>query len=196
MGALAGQLVTHVLGGGGLSGASQPTAGGGASYLSRATDPSNYNPVASSLATGFQQNLTTQSRDITEYQANEQKIFDTATSAKQACSTSNSPQSGFIQAAIDGAAAGIAKATNAISRISSLSNKITSAQEAAASEQTTAITEVLTENQNFLNSNDIPTAGETATAALNAQDTGSATTSPSLYSSLKQISASCGRPII
>lgn len=50
VGALAGQLVNQVLGGTGLSGLSQPPAGGGRSFLDRASDPSLYNQAATGSA--------------------------------------------------------------------------------------------------------------------------------------------------
>lgn len=195
VGALAGQMVNQVLGSGGLSGVSQPSSGGGRSYLSQATDSSNYNQVSSSLSTGFQQNLTTQSAAISAYQANEQKIFDTATTAKQACSVTNSAQLGFIQRALDSASAGISKASIALSQIATLSDQVTAAQNTAASERTTSITDVLSQNQGLLSSNILPSASEVSAAAADVQDTGT-NTPASLYTSLKQVSASCGTPII
>ncbi len=192
--ALAGQMVNQVLGSGGLSGVSQPSSGGGRSYLSQATDSSNYNQVSSSLSNGFQQNLIVQSNEISAYQANEQKILDAATTAQKACTVTNSSQLGVIQKALDAATAGVAKASKALSEIATLSDQVTTAQSTAASERTSTITDVLTQNQSLLSSNILPTAAEMGAAAGDAQDTENSTPA-SLYTTLKQISASCGVPI-
>ncbi|HEX8591210.1 MAG TPA: hypothetical protein VF696_00445, partial [Candidatus Paceibacterota bacterium] len=57
VGALAGQLVTQVLGGAGLSGVSQPASGGGRSFLDRASDPAAYNQAAVGSASAIVQEL-------------------------------------------------------------------------------------------------------------------------------------------
>ncbi|MDB5237053.1 MAG: hypothetical protein JWL88_155 [Parcubacteria group bacterium] len=84
VGALASQLVNQVVGGGGgLSGLSQPASGGGSTYLSQATDPSQY--TSSSLATGFVQNVKNDLNNTKKYLADWQKIRTLA----QSCSTSD-----------------------------------------------------------------------------------------------------------
>jgi hypothetical protein len=53
VGALVGQLVNQVLGGGGLASVSRPSQGGGDPYIDRASDDSQYDNTNFSLADGF-----------------------------------------------------------------------------------------------------------------------------------------------
>ncbi|HEY4488978.1 MAG TPA: hypothetical protein VJA87_00630 [Candidatus Paceibacterota bacterium] len=79
-GALMSQLVNQVLGSTGLSGVSQPTSGGGRSYIDRATDPTN-------LTSGFAAvRIDDLRNDIATAQVGWQRIRSVAVDARQACS--------------------------------------------------------------------------------------------------------------
>jgi hypothetical protein len=194
VGALAGQLVNKVLGVGGLLGASDKSSDGGGSAVDQATAPSAYNEQATTLADGFAQSVVNQKTSLQTYQSNQQKIFDTATAAKNACSASNPAIVPEIQAALDLSSAALAKASASLTSIDSISAKITEAKSQPFADRTTAIIGALSENQDFLNSSSLPTPSEQATAAADALDTGTSTP-PSTFSRLKQISATCGRAL-
>ncbi len=88
--ALMGQLVNHILGGGGLSGASQPSSGGGSSALDQATDPSQYSQATTNAAQGFSTQITTTRTRVVQFQTDWQKI-DTAAEARRRPATPAQP---------------------------------------------------------------------------------------------------------
>ncbi|HEY0011048.1 MAG TPA: hypothetical protein VGB97_04050 [Candidatus Paceibacterota bacterium] len=79
VGALMTQMVGKVLGGNGLSGVSEPTSGGGRSFLSSATD------FSASLSSGFTEGIRDVRSQVTKYRADWQRIADAANAARQRC---------------------------------------------------------------------------------------------------------------
>lgn len=181
--ALFGQLVNQVLGSGGLSGVSQPASGGGSSYLSQATSPTQYSSQFSSLASGVTQNISNDLTTLQTYQANWQKILDAANAAQKACGTKSS-----IAAVVTQATAGVAKANTALQQETALSKSIQST--AANTTDPTQITTAITQYQSFLGAGTTPSATDEAYAAAQSADTGTATP-PSLYTQMVQAQTSC-----
>ena len=190
VGALAGQLVNQVVGPNGLLSASSPSSGGGSSVIAQATDPSQYNTVTSSIADGFQQDVSNQRTSVVAYQNNEQTIFNVATAANQTCGSTTAAQYPEIQMAIASSTAAITKASIALNSIDSITANITAAQNSPAASRTSAISAVVTQNQNLLSSNIIPSTQEIAQASIDSTDSGT-TTPPSLYTKLQQDARSC-----
>ena len=83
--ALAGQLVNQVLGGTGLSGLSQPTAGGGRSFLDRATDPSLYNQAATGSAGAIVSELEAAESRGTQLRASNRNVIAKLDEAIRQC---------------------------------------------------------------------------------------------------------------
>jgi hypothetical protein len=173
--ALMGQLVNQVLGPGGLSGASQPTAGGGSSPLTQATDPSQYNGLTTSLADGVQQNIKTDLLNVSEYQTHWQEILDAATAAQNSCGVRPD-----ITTVINRANDGVKKGVAAKTQITKVQTEVQNAVQS-------------TDYQSYLGSPSTPSAADQAEATVQSADTSTDTTVPqSLYSQMVAAGRSCG----
>lgn len=191
VGALAQQLVSKVIGGGGLSGVSQPTQGGGRSYLDQSTDASQLNN--SSLSTGFVQSVATAKTQIEGYRTNWQALATAANNAKTACKSDSTQLADPIQKTIDKSAAANTKATAALSALNALSVKIDAASKTTTN-SAASLAEVSNEYLTLLSSGTLPSSDELADATSQRQDTG--TESPaSLYTKLTYLASHSCKPI-
>lgn len=184
VGALFSQLVNQVLGGGGLLGVSQPSSGGGSSYLSQATNPSQYGGGASSLSTGITQNISNDLAVLATYRDNWQKILDAANAAQQKCGTGNSA----IGAVVTQATTGVNNANTAIQQETTINQSIQTSS--ANTSDPTQITAAITQYQSYLGAATTPSATDEAYAAAQSTDTGTATPS-SLYTQMVNAKSSC-----
>lgn len=177
VGALVSQLVNQILGGTGLSGLSQPSSGGGASYLDQATGP------AASLSGGFAQNISDTRTKVTSYQAGWQRIRDAANTARQACAN-NSAKAAEADTVLTTANARLTEATSALTKLTQIE-----AERARLSSGTTndnnAITLLVNQFTTLLSS-----LGPIAEAEAESVDTGN-TEPGSAYSRMVRLANSC-----
>lgn len=184
VGALFGQLVNQVLGGGGLLGVSQPSSGGGSSYLSQATSPDQYSGGTTSLSSGITQNISNDLAVLATYRDNWQKILDAANAAQQTCGSSNTA----ISAVVTQATAGVAKANAAIQQETAISKSIQTTSSSLT--DPTQITTAITQYQSYLGAATTPSAADEAYAAAQSIDSGTGTSS-SLYTQMVNAKSTC-----
>ncbi len=186
VGALMGQLVNKVLGSGGLLGASQPSSGGGSSYIDQATAPSQLSTVVASLADGVTQNIANDRTAVSTYQTNWQTILTAANAAKQSCGAT--PE---ITAAITQATASVASSTAALALIDTTNTTIQNANQSTSNDKTTVIANAVSDYQNkYLASPLIPTAEQQSDAVIESSDSGTSTPM-SLYTRMTNLAQSC-----
>jgi len=188
VGALMGQLVNQVLGSGGLSGVSQPSAGGGSSYLDQATNSSQYNAQTAGAASGVTQIISNDLGTLAAYRDNWQKILDAATVAQQSCGVNS-----VITPVITQATAGVARANTAIQQETAISKSIQAATASTAVNSSTQITTALAQYQSYLGAPTTPSASDEAYAAAQSTDTSGTTdgSTPSLYTQMVAARTSC-----
>ncbi|MES2225506.1 MAG: hypothetical protein V4480_01720 [Patescibacteria group bacterium] len=179
VGALVGQLVNQVLGSGGLSGVSQPSAGGGASYLSQATNGSDYTTLNTSLSDGILQQLTLDRQNIVVYEADWEKIQSATQAAQQKCGVR--PE---IAAASDRASKAISKATQALASIDKISSEIQATKTSLSANNSTAISAITIEYNGYLKTS--PNDADEQEAASE-----SSASSDSLYGQMVDLQKSC-----
>lgn len=172
VGALATQLVSKVLGGGGLAGVSQPSQGGGRSTLSSATDASQYS--TSSLGTGFAQTLTTTITRISQYKANLVSLKGAAERAKSACTSNSSVMTDPIESTITRATIGVAEANDVLASLQAMSVTVAGNQASGASTQSSDMVRVSSDYQALIASSIFPSSEETAKTASDASTASSA----------------------
>lgn len=184
VGALLNQLVLQVLGGGegggGLAGVSQPTSGGGSSFLNRATTPSTGSNIGATFATTVSRQLT----QLREFQANWERIRTAAQGALSRCGASGTPNP---QEVIDRAAARLTKAADAIAAVEAIQAEI-NALNAAGGNQSAALMEISARYSALVDSDTLPTAEEIGEAKAESLDTGDAEPG-SLYSQMTRMAA-------
>ncbi len=191
VGALAQQLVSKVLGGGGLGGVSQPTQGGGRSYLDQSTDSSQTN--SSSLSSGFAQSITSSKSQVEGYRFNWQALSAAANGAKDACRNDAVLLADPVQKTIDDALVAERKAASALSALTTLSAKIDATSNTTSS-SATSLAAISNEYSALLSEGVIPTTDEIVYATNQRQDTG--TESPaSLYTQLTYLASHSCKPI-
>lgn len=174
VGALATQLVNQVLGGTGLSGLSSPSSGGGSSYLSQATDPSQY--AQPSVSGGFVAQVAADQTNANTFLAGWQKILAVA----QGC-TSNDPS---VASARTKAAANITRANSVISALGKIASEATAAL--TSTDSTAALAAVSTEYQNLISNGLLISTQE----AQEASQESNSNADSSLYSSLTKLGCS------
>ncbi len=192
VGALAQQLVSQVIGGTGLRGVSQPSQGGGSSYLSRATDPSQYtSSAASSLSTGFVTSLSTSLKQVQQYRSNWVTLQDAANAAKNSCSSDSAKLADPIQTTLDAASVALPKADAAIAKLTELitrANTIAS----ATSVDPADLSSLTADYQNYSTSSAYPTATEITLAATQSQESAAADTETLITTLTKLALPNCG----
>lgn len=180
IGALMNQLVGHLLGannGGGLSGASRPSSGGGASLIDQAT-ASNQAGTAS-IAGKFKESVNDHIKSLKDFTAGWQKIKTAAQAAQDKCpSAGSSFSSASPSDVLTQANAALVKGANALTAAESLATEIEAAGDAAGDQTSKYIT--LTEEYQKLPT---LTPEEFAQALSESQDTGDADPG-SLYSQM------------
>jgi len=201
--ALLGQMVSQVAGAVGLSGLSQPSSGGGRSYLDRATDAEQYSEVADNLSDGFKQTIENKIRQMMRYRSNLDKVRGVLESVIRACA---SPlyKGRFTSAVIEERIMGPTKelldllniqtavASSSITSLEALVGKIASAQNTSRSAQLTAVNAITSEYQSLISGSTYPDSIAKQKAALDSSET---TEEPhSLYSGSKTFAESCATP--
>ncbi len=149
VGALASQLVSQVLGGTGLLGTSQPSTGGGRSYLEQVAGQG----TPATLVDGFEQTVRAEQSRITTNQALWQTFRATAARAVSACTSGvgNPQKTTNATTALTQADAMLARATRSLTTLNGIItdlgrlNTLTgSARSALIQQMTTAYNGVLT----------------------------------------------------
>lgn len=188
VGALMGQLVNQVLGPNGLLGTSQPSAGGGSSYINQATNASQ-NTQTASLAQGVLQTITNDIATLATYRDNWQKILDAANAAQTSCGARDN-----ITTVITQATAGVSRANTAIQQESALQTSVQTAAASTAVDASTQITTALTQYQSFLGANTTPSSSDKAYAAAQSTDTSAdSSAAPTLYTQMVSAKSTCLR---
>lgn len=188
VGALMGQLVNQVLGPNGLSGASQPSAGGGSSYINQATSAAASNQNAS-LSQGLIQTIANDLTALTTYRDAWQKILDAANAAQTSCGVRDT-----ITPVITQATAGVARANAAIQAETSIQTSVQSAVTSTAADASTKLTLAVNQYQSYLGASTTPSYTDEVYAATQSTDTSSdSTATPSLYTQMVTTKNSCLR---
>lgn len=181
IGALFQQLTSKVLGEGGLSGVSQPTGGGGRSYVDQATDPSTIG--SGSIGGNFLTTFDYQIQRVEEYQSDWQRLRDAASNALARC-----PDSTLARTTLDESAVALNKAQTTLASLRELRAKAA----ALTANNNNGFTDIWSEFERLQASPTYPSASEFADAKIDGLDTGSAEPS-SLYTTLTRMSSSVGR---
>jgi hypothetical protein len=195
--ALVGQLTKQVLGSGGLSGLSQPSSSGGSSYLDQIT--STQAAANTSLSASFSQTVSTQITQLQQFQSEWATINSAAQAAEAALAGTTSAcfpnaqqtitttvQPVIVQAATE--------LSDANTSINSLNTILSEANSGVSTNSTTGITQASADYSTLLSSPSLPSAADIQNAITQSTDTGTSTTSPSLYSQMvliKDAVASC-----
>lgn len=188
VGALMGQLVNQVLGPNGLSGASQPSAGGGASYINQATNTST-NTQNSTLTQGLVQTIANDLTTLAAYRDGWQKILDAANAAQTSCGVRDT-----ITPVITQATAGVAKANAAIQAETAVQAKVQAAVTSTAADASTQLTTAVTQYQSYLAASTTPTFSDEAFVTAQSIDTSSdSSATPSLYTQMVTAKSTCLR---
>ncbi len=194
VGALAQQLVAQVIGGTGLRNVSEPSQGGGSSYLSRATDASQYTSNTSSLSTGFISTLTTTLKQVQQYRTNWITLQTAANAAKTSCASNSQKLADPIQTTLDAATTAIGKADAAIAALNLLiarANTLTS----SASADAATLSGITADYQNYTTSSEYPTAAEISNASIQVTES-SASSNESLITTLNKLALpNCGSQV-
>lgn len=160
--ALVGQMMNQVLGGVGLSGLSQPTAGGGPSFLDQASSATAYAATNASLSNGILNNLANDERLVIEFRDQWGSIAQAATAAQAKCGVSNSE----INAARTRAANGVAQAGRALSEIAVIKQKVATTQSTASTTNAAMqISTTVTDYQSFIQNSSVPSLEQYAEAS-------------------------------
>ena len=185
VGALLNQLAMQVLGGGnggGLLGASAPSAGGGPSFIERTRSGGQ---GSAGLSTSFIGTLENQRRQIVAFQTNWEKIQTAAEAALQACGTNGNPNP---QQVLDRADARLVRAANALAALDALIADINTANTAGGN-QAGALSNISRRYGELMTSDILPTPEEVAEGQVESQDTGDAEPG-SLYTRMTRMAAS------
>lgn len=189
VGALIGQLVNQVLGGGGLLGTSQPAAGGGSSYIDQATSNSQSASSTSSLADGVLQTMKSDTANITTYRDNWQKILDAAKATQTSCGTVDA-----VTSTVETSTTNVARGTSALTKLNTIQTEVQAAVSSTAADKATQITTAVTDYQTFLTSAINPTTTEIADSINQSIDTSSAPdTTQSTYSKMIALQKTCAQ---
>jgi hypothetical protein len=160
VGALAGQLVNQVFGSGGLVGVSQPTAGGGRSFIDRSTDTSQFygGSALSGIATELQ-NASSVARDV---DAAERALLISYDSAIQQCSRKPEILS-QLQSARAIVQSRIQSRPQIISAIETLRTRLASLS-TGSNTQSTALTTFINDWKTLMASSSFPTESDVENA--------------------------------
>lgn len=182
IGALLNQLVLQVLGGndgGGLLGSTQPSSGGGSSFIDRATRPSGSN-----IGNTFSATITRQLNNLREFQTDWERIRTAAQGALSRCGAGGEPDP---QETIEEAGRMLVKAADAIAVLEEIQREIEAAL-AEGGNQSEGLLIVSQRYNDLINSNTLPSPEEYAYAKTEGLDTGDAEPG-SLYSQFTRMAA-------
>ncbi|MEA2701550.1 MAG: hypothetical protein QOE22_259 [Candidatus Parcubacteria bacterium] len=181
--ALMTQMVNQVLGGAGLTGVSQPAAGGGTSYINQ--NAGEYTSFATEVANGFSADLETLQRAVSTYRSQWQRIDGAARNAQSACANDSSKAS-QAAAVLARSGAALAKASAAITAIATTQTQINAARGTTSSDPNAPDPVVNAYLALIKDTSRIPGEDEFSEAERESSDTGT-----SLYSQMTRLAASC-----
>lgn len=181
IGALFQQLMNRVLGFDGLIGVSQPSDGGGRSFLDQATDPSQYNQpgtggtaptgtagtggtgTGAAVGTAFVETVTNQAVQVEAYRTAWTQIGAAADAALARCPNSDLPQSAKSQST-----SALAKAATAITALGTIQSQAVSILQGA--DQTGNLVALSDSYSALQTSGTLPSQSELIQATTEAQD--------------------------
>ncbi len=183
--ALAGQLVSHIMGGGGLRSASNPSSGGGGSPVYQATVSSDSAASSATLADGFLQAVNDERAQVVGFQSNWQTIKTAALTAQTACASSGSQPSTSdstvtvsvrIQQILNSANDALSRAAASLTEIDSIKKNADAATDPNSTTQGTSIASITQQYERLTSSSTLPSAQEMDYASTQSQNSGSAPT--------------------
>lgn len=183
VGALAQQLISKVLSSTGLLGTSQPSSGGGASSLSRATYTT---PEALSSINGFRTAIALTISQVTTWKKDVQTIETIATSAKASCVSNTQALATIVEPALTQAREDTVRANISLTKLAALQTQIQAASDSGSGEYS----QVATGWQQLLAGTDLPTSDEMTQAATESRDSGP-TPPTSLFTTLTKLATNC-----
>ncbi len=179
--ALASQLVSQVMGGTGLLGASQPSSGSGRSFLEQSASQAAAADAAR-ISAGLKTRLTNDRSATVEYQADWRAIKDAADAAAAICTnegaSANQASIAEIAAARAQADAAITEATEALTEIDRIVALIDSLQGLSSAQQTSVTLQITEAHSALVASGKIPDRSERQSAQTESTDTPGATPLP------------------
>ncbi len=180
VGALFGQLMNKMLGGGGVAGLSSPSSGGGSSVISQATDGSGSGSQVTSISSNFRTIVKNQNKQLATYIAALQKTLGAAQAALAKCPS----LAATIQPIVTSTSSAIATATDASVALNQILSDIDKANTVTGSEQSDLLLTVSEKYQSLQSSGALPTALEVQEAEGNAEDTGKDGVPVSVYTQM------------
>ena len=190
------QMLNQVLGGSGLTGASQPSSTtGGTTYFAQ-TDPSQ-TAANAALSSSFSSTITTQITQLQQFQTNWTTINNAALAAQTALNkatcepSAQSTLTSTVQPVLTQAATELAQASAAITALQNIQNQANSAVTTTdISNATTAYTNLITPPDG--SASILPSATDISYAATQSIDTSGASsaTPTSLLTQMNEIAAS------
>lgn len=184
VGALAQQLISKALGGGGgLRGVSQPAQGGGSSTNTNATSGTSATVVTTqqALATTIQTNI----KQVTAWKEDSQTILTVATAAKAKCANNPGELADPVNPAYETSSAAVEKATSLLASLNELLAKLQTSTTSSEALSQSGYLEVSSAYQAL----DIPTTTVMTQAARDAEDSGTSVV-PTLYTKLNALATS------
>ncbi len=163
IGSLFGGLITNALGGGGLTGISQPTAGGGTSVINRATNPAAVTSTQGSLnsTNDFITTLSDQQAVLQDYQVKVDGILAAAQAAKTALGTTTCAK---VDATIAQMQTKKANAATSVNKLDSIRSQLITSVTQDSANQDQYISTATTQYQQLQADPTFPTAGDIAVA--------------------------------
>ncbi|KND46891.1 MAG: hypothetical protein AB199_00465 [Parcubacteria bacterium C7867-004] len=190
IGALMNQLMGQLLGsdgGGGLSGSSRPSSGGGVSPLDQATSPTQTNDVTKSLGERFEETLTEQRRNISDFNAGWTRLRDAAEGVRSRCpgtALTLGSESLTPDQIISRAGENLVAGANSLSALDAINAKMQTAKNAPG-DQTAAYATIFDEYNGLV----LPSPDAFALVSRESVDTGDGDPS-SLYTQLTRLASS------
>lgn len=169
VGALAQQLISSVLGGGGLRNTSNPSSGGGASALTKTNGPGSSASDLLSQQEGLTTAIQTSINQVTAWKGDSQTIATAANAAKQACANDAAVLTTVVEPARTKSEAAVATATTALTGLSGLLAKL-QGQEISNS----TYVQVVKGYQQIIDGGAVPSTVEMSRVSADAKDSGAA----------------------
>jgi hypothetical protein len=195
--ALMTQMVSKVLGGTGLAGISHPSSGGGSSFATQATDPTQYNNTAATIVGGFVNQVSTSIKDVTTFKQNWSSILAAAQAAQSSLNTCGDPDSQIsttVQPVIDRANTAIKRADDSLTELAAIQASSANASSTPAGiDPTAAVSNTTDRYAALLSSGTLPTASEIAEAKSEAENTSASSPLPLIVQMNQLAATSCNQ---
>ncbi len=191
---LLGQLISQVVGPGGLAGTSQPSSSG-TTYFNQ-TDPSQVT-INNNLTTSFSSTISDQITQVLHFQSNWTTINTVAIGASTALSNSTcypnaqTTITNIVQPVLTQASAALSQASSGIVALKNIQNQLPPVN--SKTDQSAVIANISKKYNDLLNSTttpSLPSATAIAYAGAQSIDTSASTTTPpTLYTQMTQLTA-------